>query len=196
MSVADEQFKQKSGIIRLIWILCLAMLSSATLCHAERLYVSGGYREIMLRSGPSVEHRILGTLKTGDRMEATSKEGAFSLVMLPDGRQGYVLTSFLTPEAPPQRQIEELAARVREQSVELEQLRRENAKLITEHEKLSKGNSSNKRQLHRLQQESSDLRRDMRLRWFGAGAGVLLTGWLMGWTRVRLRRRAHNRSFT
>lgn len=195
MSLADEQDRLKQRITRWIWILCLAMLSFGTLCHAERLYVSG-YREIMLRSGPSVEHRILGALKTGDRMEATSEVGAFSLVMLPDGRQGYVLKNFLTPEAPPQRQIEELAARVRDQSVELEQLRRGNTELIAEHEKLSKGNSSDKRQLRRLQQESSDLRRDMRLRWFGAGAGVLLTGWLMGWTRVRLRKRAHNRSFT
>ncbi len=183
------------SLIRPVWILVLMMLSSGVLCHAQRLYVSG-HREIMLRSGPSVEHRILAVLQTGNHMEVVSEEGDYNLVVLPDGRQGYVLKSFLTDEAPPQRQVDELTAKVEAQAGELELLRNRNAELMADNDSLTKNNQSDKRVLRRLQQESSDLQRDIRLRWFVAGAGVLLTGWLLGWTRVRLRRRARSRSFT
>ncbi len=183
------------GLKPRIWLLGLIVLSYAPLCHAERVYVSG-YREIMLRSGPSVEHRILAVLKTGNELEAVSEEGEYSLVVLPDGRQGYALKSFLTEEAPPLRQIEELTAKVEAQAAELVELRGRNTELVTDNEALAKKSSNDKRLLRRLQQESSDLQRDIRLRWFLAGAGVLLAGWIMGWTRLRLRRRARTRSFT
>ncbi len=178
-----------------IWLLGLIVLSSASLCHAEKAYVSG-HREIMLRSGPSVEHRILAVLQTGNEMEAVSEEGEYSLVVLPDGRQGYVLKSFLTGEAPPLRMIEELTAKVESQATELAALRGRNTELLAANETLTKNSSNDNRVLRRLQQESSDLQRDIRLRWFLAGAGVLLAGWLMGWTRLRLRKKVRNRSFT
>ncbi len=186
---------RKPRMARPAWILCLMMLSSAALSHAERVYVSG-YREVLLRSGPSVEHRILAVLKTGNEMDVVSEDGDYNLVVLPDGRQGHVLKSFLTTEAPPLRRIEELTAKVEAQAAELAELRGRNTELQTDNETLAKTSSNDKRLLHRLQQESSDLQRDIRLRWFLAGAGVLLAGWVMGWTRLRLRRRARNRSFT
>ena len=183
------------GAVRPVWLIGLILLLSSAFSHAETLYVSG-YREIMLRTGPSVQHRIIAVLKTGNEVEAVGTEGDYHLVSLPDGRQGYVLNSFLTNEAPPQRRIEDLTAKVEAQAAELDQLRGEHLQVMAENDKLNKDNQSDRRQLRRLQQESTDLQRDMRLAWFVAGAGVLLIGWLLGWTRVRLRRRARARSFT
>ena len=181
--------------VRGMWLIGLMLLLSGALSHARTVYVSG-YREIMLRSGPSVEHRILAVLKTGNEMEVAGEEGDYSRVHLPDGRQGYVLKNFLTDEAPPQRRIEVLTAKVETQAVEIEELRGENLQLVTENEKLARRSQTDKRALRLLQEESTDLQRDMRLWWFVAGAGVLLIGWLMGWTRVRLRRKARARSFS
>ncbi len=183
------------GALRPAWLLGLVMLLSGPLSHAQTVYVSG-HREIMLRSGPSVAHRIIAALQTGNEMEVEGEEGEYSLVSLPDGRRGYVLKNFLTTEAPPQRRVEELTAKVEAQAAELEQLRGENLQLAADNDKLSKETVNDKRLLRRLRQESSNLQRDMRLWWFVAGAGVLLIGWLMGWTRVRLRRKARARSFT
>ncbi len=180
--------------VRAVWLTGLMLLLSGASSHAQTLYVSG-YREIMLRTGPSVEHRIIAVLRTGNEMEVIREENDYSLVSLPDGRQGYVLKSFLTNEAPPRRQIEELTAKLEAQATELEHLRSEHARLMAASDKLSADYQSDKRLLQRLRQESTDLQRDMRLWWFLAGAGVLLIGWLMGWTRVRLRRRARSRSF-
>lgn len=173
----------------------LALLSWGVPGHAETVYVSG-YREVMLRSGPSVEHRILALLKTGNRMEAQGGEGNYRLVTLPDGRQGYVLRNFLTADAPPQRRVEQLTARVESQEAELGKLRSENSQLKADNERLTNDNLGHKRQLQQFRQDNADRQHDMRLRWFVAGAGVLLTGWLMGWTRVRLRKKARARSFT
>lgn len=135
-------------------------------------------------------------LKTGNRMEAQGEEGNFQLVVLPDGRQGYVLKNFLTTEAPPRRRVQQLTAKVESQAAELGRLRSENLQLKADNERLTGDNLSNERQLRQLRQERADHRQDVRLWWFVAGAGVLLTGWLMGWTRVRLRRKARGRSFT
>ena len=187
--------QQHDRRIRSAWLIGLVALLTGAFSHAETLYVSG-YREIMLRTGPSVEHRIIAVLKTGNEMAAVGTEGEYSLVSLPDGRQGYVLKSLLTSEAPPLRRIEELTAKVRAQTAELEQLRDDNLQLMADNETLSKDNMSANRLLRQLQEESTDIQRDMRLWWFVAGAGVLLIGWLMGWTRVRLRRKARARSFT
>lgn len=180
--------------VRKGWLTGLALLSWGVLGHAETVYVSG-HREVMLRSGPSVEHRILAVLETGNRMETQGEEGDYQLVTLPDGRQGYVLKSFLTTEAPPRRRVQHLAAKVESQEAELGRLRSENLQLKADNERLTSDNLSNERQLRRLRQERADHRQDVRLWWFVAGAGVLLTGWLMGWTRVRLRRKARGRSF-
>ena len=135
-------------------------------------------------------------LKTGNEMEVAGEEGDYSRVTLPDGRHGYVLKNFLTDDPPPQRRIEGLTAKVEAQAVELEQLRGENLQLAAENERLDRRSQNDKRALRLLQEESTDLARDMRLWWFVAGAGVLLIGWLMGWTRVRLRRKARSRSFS
>lgn len=195
MNHEHDRLRRTLGAVRRVWLIGLMMLLSGAFAHAETVYVSG-YREIMLRTGPSVEHRIIAVLKTGNEMNAVGEEGEYNLVSLPDGRQGYVLKSFLTDEAPPQRQIELLTAKVESQATELEQLRGENVQLMANNDTLNKDNLSDRRVLRRLQQESTDLQRDMRLWWFVAGAGVLLIGWLMGWTRVRLRKKARARSFT
>lgn len=173
----------------------LALLSWGVPGHAETVYVSG-YREVLLRSGPSVEHRILAVLKTGNRMDAQREEGNYRLVTLPDGRQGYVLKNFLTAEAPPLRRVEQLTAKVESQEAELGRLRNENSQLKADNERLANDNLGHKRQLQQFRQDNANRQQDMRLWWFVAGAGVLLTGWLMGWTRVRLRRKARVRSFT
>ena len=195
MNREHDRLRRTRSAVRPVWLIGLILLLFGAFSHAETLYVSG-YREIMLRTGPSVEHRIIAVLKTDNQVEAVGTEGDYHLVSLPDGRQGYVLNSFLTNEAPPRRQIEDLTAKVEAQAAELDQLRGEHLQVMAENDKLNKDNQSDRRQLRRLQQESTDLQRDMRLAWFVAGAGVLLIGWLLGWTRVRLRRRARARSFT
>lgn len=143
----------------------------------------------MMRTGPTTGHKIIGVLKTGDAMELQREDGDYYVVKLSNGRRGYVLKTFLTREAPPQRRLVELEKRVQEQEQELKRLRSENARLVADSKKIRTDAASQTQLLHRLQQERADVTRDNRITWFMAGAGVLLVGWIMGWTRLRLRRK-------
>ncbi len=187
--------KLPPATVRRVGLAAFWILAFSTLCHAQPAYISG-YREVMLRTGPSVEHRILAVLRTGNELEIIGEDADYNFVSLPDGRQGYVLKSFLTTEAPPQRRLEELNEMVETQAAELEQLRNENQDLMARNDKLANDNEGDRRLLQRLQQERANIQRDERVWWFISGAGVLLVGWLMGMTRVRLRRKVRARSFT
>ena len=109
--------------------------------YAVTLYVSG-YREIMLRAGPSGQHKILSVLKTGDEMRRLGVQGDYYRVSLPDGKRGYVLKTFVAKEAPPHLSLKKLEERVRSQTEQLEVLRRENAQLKETSGKFEKDASS------------------------------------------------------
>lgn len=155
---------------------------------AETLYVSG-HREIMLRTGPSGKHKILAVLETGDAMTRLETNGNYYRVALSDGKSGYVLKTFVAAEAPPEHRMRELEERVKAQTAELQELRYENTQLKETKAKIEREASAADQRLRELEEERAELRRNNNLRWFLAGAGVLLLGWLMGWTRLRSRRR-------
>ena len=166
----------------------------ASMANAATLYVSG-HREIMLRAGPSGQHKILAVLETGDDMKRLGVQGDYYRVALPNGKRGYVLKTFVANKPPPERALKQLTERVASQTEQLEALRRENAQLRETSGQIEKDASTQSERLKQLEQERAELRRDNNVWWFLAGAGVLLVGWLLGWTRLRLGRRTRRTSF-
>lgn len=179
----------RTSSLLLTWITLAGVFYTGPI-YAATLYVSD-YREIMLRAGPSGKHKILAVLKTGDEMKRLGVQGDYYRVSLPDGKRGYVLKAFVADEPPPQLSLRKLEQRVRSQTEQLEALRRENAQLKEVSGKFEKDASAQSGRLKQLEQERAELRRDDNIWWFLAGAGVLLIGWLLGWTRLggRTRRR-------
>lgn len=178
----------------LLALIALTVQLFAGPVYAVNLYVSG-YREIMLRAGPSGQHKILAVLKTGDEMKRLGAKGDYYRVSLPDGRKGYVLKTFVENKPPPQFSVKKLEQQLRSQTEQLEALRRENAQLKETSGKFEKDASSQGERLRQLEQERAELRRNDNVWWFLAGAGVLLVGWLLGWTRLRLGRRTRRSGF-
>ncbi len=170
-----------------LFVFFLLFFCSPLLCWAKTLYVSG-YRKIMLRRGPGLEYKIIATLETGDPVNLVREEGDFYLVSLSNGRQGYVLKSYLTEEVPAEHRLKELEEERQRRDVELRQLRQENNRLKAALAKAEKEAAAKARLVQELEEERNGLRQDRRLRWFLAGAGVLLVGWLLGWSRAKLRR--------
>jgi SH3 domain protein len=155
------------------------------LTQAKDFYVSG-YREIEIRTGPGEQNNAFATLKTGQKMQRVSQEGDYYLVKIPDGRRGYVLKKNLTDKAPPEYQLSELEAKVKQQAQEIKQLRQENNGLIEAADVQANREAEVKTELEQLQADRSNIQHDRNLTWFLAGAGVLLVGWLIGW-RFKLR---------
>ena len=180
-------------VMRKLPILLVLVLFFPNFCQAQDLYVSG-YRELMLRTGPSQSNKIVAVLKTGDAVTLIREaEGDYSLVALPDGRQGYVASRYLTEQIPTARQVQLLEDRVAKQNQELARLREENTLLQAAQEEIQQNEAEHTSQIQTLTLERNQLRRDASVSSFLAGAGVLLIGWLLGWTRLRLRRKSQRR---
>ena len=104
-----------------LWIAFL--LIAPQVGFAQSRYVTDDF-EIMLRTGPSIQNKIIKTLRSGDRIELLREDAGngHSQVQTSNGEIGYLLTRFLTTNR---------AARSRVASLnrQLEQLRSEPGEL-------------------------------------------------------------------
>jgi len=116
--------------VMLIWVLILLL---PAIGRAETQYISG-VLQITLRSGPGTDHRVLAMLKTGNRVEIITTEGDWTQVRLENGKEGWILSRFLTDKEP--------------HSVMLEQIQQKNEELSSQFKSLQeiheKQKSSNK----------------------------------------------------
>lgn len=115
--------------------LCPADLLAKTMYITDRI-------EIGLRSGTGLEYRILGRVRTGDRVEVLQSERNWSKVRLTDGTVGWINTSFLVDQIRPsagedskgQEELKEAKETILALSREKETLLQEKARLIQEAE--------------------------------------------------------------
>jgi SH3 domain protein len=108
--------------------LMLVLLSS-TLCHdcwAAKAYVNDAH-EIALRSGPSVQNRVIRMLPPGIQVDQLNIRADWTQIRLPEGsgsvREGWVLSRFLsmeTPDALQQRVLEQENTTLKEMIANLE----------------------------------------------------------------------------
>ena len=119
---------------RYLWILC-SLLMCAGYAHAETMYVNDLIR-ITFRRGPSVEHKVIDTLVSGQKAEIIGQNGAYVHIHLPDGRDGWVLAQYLTPDAPAQIRLEQLNLKCKNQVEKCSELTASNEALTQENERL------------------------------------------------------------
>lgn len=95
--------RMKTGLLVL---LCM-LLTGATVCAAESLYVSEDY-EITMRTGPGIDRKIIAMVPSGRLVEVLDKGDDWSQIQLPNGKQGWVLTRYLTSKVPASIQLSQL----------------------------------------------------------------------------------------
>lgn len=211
--------------LRTSTILALLFVSSL-LCHdcwAAKAYVNDAH-EIALRSGPSVQNRVIRMLPPGTPVDQLNTRNDWTQVRLPEGsgnvREGWVLSRFLSTESPDslqQRGLEQENTNLKGLIETLENEKAEFLKREKEHqEKLGqleasyntlKSGSTNylkfkeefdatkaalaaaQANYQSLQQENENLRLSQKIKWFAAGAIVLLAGWALGLLTGRLQRK-------
>ncbi|MCB2225320.1 MAG: TIGR04211 family SH3 domain-containing protein [Desulfarculaceae bacterium] len=201
----------------LVLLACLAALPALA---QDTLYVSDQLR-ITVRSGPSLSNKVVAMTETGDAVTLLGKErDGWALVRLPDGKEGWVLTRFLTKERPARLRLAELDPANKDMARRLEELHSENqrlsrelstaqgqlAELTARHEKLQADSADvmtlkkrhkalqaryekQDKELKELVVENKSLKFSSNLKWFLAGAGVLVIGWLMGLALHRRKKR-------
>jgi SH3 domain-containing protein len=108
--------------------LWLALALAASVSHAETSYVIDQL-VVGVSASSDAESERVGQVKSGDKLEVIERDGDQTHVKLANGKDGWLKSSYLTNEPPPQ-------ARLTERTAEVEKLKSEGEKLRTEGDKL------------------------------------------------------------
>jgi SH3 domain protein len=210
---------------RLLGLLLLLCLFSASV-YGQTMYVSDVLK-LTLRSGPSIENKILAVIDSGQMMEIVEFGDEWSRVQLPNGKEGWVLSRYLTPNETNNIKLQRLETKHKNLMVQAAELLEENNRLQAENKKLSTEFEANQKQLvkartdyetlkteasefltlktrykraasqlaeqtakaQKLEEQVSRLGMNTYIKWFLAGSGVLIVGFIIGFSSKRQRRR-------
>ena len=190
------------------------------------MYVSDVLK-LTLRTGPSIENKILSVINSGQMMEVIEFGEEWSQVQLPNGKEGWVLSRYLTTNETNNIKLERLEAKHKNLMIQSAELLEENNRLKAENKKFSTEFNANQKQLAKtqsdykalkaeagefltlktnyeraasqlaeqtakakqLEEQLSKLEMHAYIKWFLAGSGVLIVGFLIGFSTKRQRRR-------
>lgn len=213
----------------ILWIglSAIFILAISGVVYAETMYVTDLLR-LTLRTGQSTEHKIIAVIDSGQKVEVLESGEEWSSVRLADGKEGWVLSRYLTPRETYNVKLKRLedkhknlmaqAASLLEENTKLnsenkklkaafqqnekafnkiqgdfESLKSESAefiKLRTNYKKISKELDEKSQRLTELEEQVSRLQLYHYIKWFLVGAGVLLIGFIIGFSAKRQRRRS------
>ena len=190
------------------------------------MYVSD-ILKLTLRTGPSIENKIIAVIESGQMMEVIKFGDEWSQVRLPSGKEGWVLSRYLTTDETNNIKLERLETMHNNLTIQAAELLEENNRLKTENTRLSTEFKAGQKELvktksdyealkaesaefltikanynraasqlaeqtaraKQLEEQLSSLEMNTYIKWFLAGSGVLIVGFLIGFSTKRQRRR-------
>jgi SH3 domain protein len=210
---------------RLLGLVLLFCLFSASV-YGETMYVSD-ILKLTLRTGPSIENKIISVIGSGQMMDVIDFGNEWSQVQLPNGKEGWVLSRYLTTNETNNIKLQRLETKHKNLMVQAAELLEENNRLKSENSRFSTEFKTNQKQLvktqtdykalkteaaefltlktnykraasqlaeqtakaKQLEEQLSSLEMNTYIKWFLAGSGVLIVGFLIGFSTKRQRRR-------
>jgi SH3 domain protein len=204
--------------------ICLFLLSTAVLAEAK--YYINDSMKITMRTGPATDRKIIALLSVGQEVEILKAEDEWSLIRLQNGKEGWVISRFLTDQTPDSMQLEALKNNNSILQTKAASLMEENTALKTENRKLSIDLSTSEKKQKDLSEAYETLKRESKqfldlqakykestsklaaqtqkaekyedeltkllwnknIKWFLSGAGVLVLGFIIGFSTKRQRR--------
>ncbi len=212
-------------------ITLIALFSFVHLCYAQdevkkarKAYITEKLR-IGVRAGMGTDYKIISLLNIGQEVKVIKEENGWTLIKLPDGREGYVLSRYITKKMPLIKEAQEIKTKYEALQKEMEGLTAEKERLInintslekkikTVEEELNKCKSEygilkneskdylslkkefqrvsiqlkeTKEKLSKCEKESES--RNLLLRGFIAGGGMVLIGFILGYMYSSARKR-------
>ncbi len=205
--------------------MCLILFSTPVL--AENKYVNDTMK-ITVRTGPANDKKIITLLGIGQKVEVLKPGDGWTLVRLTNGKEGWVISRFLTNKIPSDIELKVLKSKHKALMVEALKMQEENSSLKAENKELSKGLASGIKKLQKTSNDYEALKRESKeflelqskfkasasnlakqtikadkledeltkvlwnqnIKWFLSGAGVLIFGFIIGFSTRRQRRRS------
>ena len=204
--------------------ICLFLLSTAVLAETKH-YINDSMK-ITMRTGPATDRKIIALLSVGQDVEILKSENEWTLIRLLNGKEGWVISRFLTDQTPDSIQLEALkknhsalqtkAASLMEENKALkaenkklgidlnasetkqsnlgksyETLKRESKEFLALQAKYKDSTSKLAAQTQKAEKYEDDLTKllwNKNIKWFLSGAGVLILGFIIGFSTKRQRR--------
>lgn len=198
----------------------------AGIVNAETMYVKDVLR-LPLRTGQSTEYKIIAVIESGLQVEVLQAQEEWTQVRLPNEKEGWVQSRYLTPQPTSKIRLEQLEIKHKNLTAQAAALLEENTNLKQEKKKLSAELADNQKALAKISKDFESLKADSAeflnlktkydataaelaekskklstleeelsklelynyIKWFLAGSGVLLVGFIVGFSAKRQRRR-------
>jgi len=214
----------KSYVKTLVIGICLFFLSTAVL--AETKYYINDSMKITMRTGPAIDRKIIALLNVGQEVEILKSENDWTMVRLLNGKEGWVISRFLTDQTPDSIQLEALKGNHSALQAKVASLMEENKALKDENKKLDIDLNTTDKKQKDLSKDYETLKRESKqflelqakykestsklsdqtqkaekyedeltkllwnknIKWFLSGAGVLILGFIIGFSAKRQRR--------
>ena len=211
--------KARDASLKAVLIFVLLGTALSGYCHGESFYVIDSLT-ITVRTGPSTEHKVIGILNTGDKMELKERSGDWALVRHSGDQEGWVVARYLSETPPSFLLVQKLQTEKKTNAELIETLKKENNALEKENKILTaqltettntfdelkqgaQGYLSLKKEYEstqakiqalissneKLALENKVLKDVTKIKWFLIGAGVILGGWVIGFTMGRFKRK-------
>lgn len=204
--------------------ICLFLLSTAVLAETKH-YINDSMK-ITMRTGPGTDRKIIALLSVGQEVEILKAEDEWTMVRLLNGKEGWVISRFLTDQTPDSIQLEALKKNNSALQAKAASLMEENKALKDENRKLSSDLNTSEKKEKDLSKDYETLKRESKqfldlqakykastsklaeqtqkaekyedeltkllwnknIKWFLSGAGVLILGFIIGFSTKRQRR--------
>lgn len=187
-------FGRKLLSIKKFWLVGFILLLSNLLLSVEikakTFYVSDTELKANVRTGSGFDRRIIAMLPSGTRVTLITEEDGWAEVALKDGRRGWILKRYLSDRPAWRVTAQKLATENQSLQQQVSKLKHDHQILLQEKTKLETGLGDKSQRLNELQKVNDNMKTSYNLRWFLGGAGVLLTGWILGLWLGRMRRRS------
>jgi SH3 domain protein len=204
--------------------ICLILLSTAVLAETKH-YVNDNMK-VTMRTGPATDRKIIALLSVGQDVEILKAENEWTMVRLHNGKEGWVISRFLTDQTPESILLEALKKNHSTLQTKATSLMEENRALKAENKKLGIDLNTSETKQRGLGKSYETLKRESKqfldlqakykestskliaqtqkadkcedeltkllwnknIKWFLSGAGVLILGFIIGFSTKRQRR--------
>ena len=204
--------------------ICLILLSTAVLAETKH-YINDSMK-ITMRTGPATDRKIIALLNVGQEVEILKAEDDWTMVRLLNGKEGWVISRFITDQTPDSILLEALNQNHSALQAKAASLMEENKTLKDENNKLSHDLNTTEKKEKDLSKDYETLKRESKqfldlqakykestsklaeqtqkaekyedeltkllwnknIKWFLSGAGVLILGFIIGFSTKRQRR--------
>jgi SH3 domain protein len=143
----------------IVFLAATLMPALAVTGYAQTMYVSEDC-EITVRTGASIEHRIIAMLKPGANVEVLEAGDEWTQVRTAGGKEGWMLSRYLTSREPSALTLERTENKVQQLTAQQEEILEKNAALEADNQRLESTLANTRASLERVSKEHETLKKD------------------------------------